>query len=119
MPVGHKSCFVGFVFDVAFFSVVVPICVWFLSILFSPFDEVTLCVHVGMMSRRLPHSVSQNHGRRVLKYCNTLNEFDGVVSVLLARIMDRKLQAWSISADVHFDLAKSSKLRRSSPCPFE
>ena len=72
-----------------------------------------------MMLRRLPGSVSQNHGRRVLKYCNTLNEFDGVVSVLLARIMDRKPQAWSISADMHFDLAKSSKLMRSSACPFE
>ena len=31
-------------------------------------------VQVGMMSRRLPHSVSQNHGHRVVKYCNTLND---------------------------------------------
>ena len=43
--------------------------------LVQPFDAVTLCVQVGMMLRRLPHSVQQNDGRRVRKYCNTLNDF--------------------------------------------
>ena len=31
-------------------------------------------VQVGKMLRRLPHSVSKNHGRRVLKCFNTLND---------------------------------------------
>ena len=69
----HKL-FVGFVFDVLFFSVIVPICLGS-----CPFCSAHLtqrfCAQVGKMLRRLPHSVLKNCGPRVVKRCiNTLND---------------------------------------------
>ena len=61
--------FVGFVFDVLLFSVVVPICLGS-----CPFCSVCLtqrfCAQFGKMLRRLPHSVLKNCGPRVVKQCN-------------------------------------------------
>ena len=75
MPVGRKQLYSWICLQRGFLFCGCSDLCWLLNILFSPFDEVTLCVQVGRMLRRLPHSVQQNDGRCVRKYCNTLNDF--------------------------------------------
>ena len=75
LPVGRKQLYSWICLQRGFLFCGCSDLFWFLSILFSPLDVVTLCVQVGMMLRRLPHCVSQNHGRCVLKFCSTLNDF--------------------------------------------
>ena len=99
MPVGREQLYSWICLQRGFLFCGCSDLCWLLGILFSPFDEVTLCVQVGRMLRRLPHSVQQNDGRRVHKYQHA-ERFDCVVSVRLARIVDRKPQARSVSADV-------------------
>ena len=63
-----------------------------------------------MMLRRLPHCVSQNHGRCVLKFCSTLNDFIVWCLFCWRASWTENPQAWSISADVHFDFGEVFKV---------
>ena len=70
VPVGRENCFVGFVFNVVFFSVVVLI--WFdsFSSCSAHLTQRRFDVRVGMLFHRLPPSFLKNYGPRVVKQCN-------------------------------------------------
>ena len=136
MPVGREQLYSWICLQRGFLFCGCSDLVWFLFILFSPFDSAFLCAgwqdvasFAAFRFEKLRPAVFSSD---VMQHAE---RFDCVVSVLLAHIRNRTSQAWSMSEDgqhatlhVNFadsrarwlflDLATSSKLRRSAACPF-